>query len=77
MGVQNFKTLNGTDTSIDSAVIEAFQAGLRGTTVTQDSDDYDSARTLWNGSIDKRPALIVRCSCLLYTSDAADDYFWV
>ena len=62
MGIQNIKSLNGTETSIDNAVVEAFQAGLRGTIVTQDSDDYDSIRSLWNGLIDKRPTLIVRCS---------------
>jgi hypothetical protein len=34
---------------------------LRGDLITAESPEYDSARQLWNGMIDKRPAAIVRC----------------
>lgn len=32
------------------------------TLITSDHPDYDSVRRLWNADIDRRPALIVRCS---------------
>ena len=43
-----------------------FEAMLRGSVITPTDAAYDGARQLWNGMIDKRPALIVRCA------DAAD-----
>ncbi len=33
-----------------------------GQVVTPDSDGYDSARSVWNGMIDHRPKVIVRCA---------------
>jgi FAD/FMN-containing dehydrogenase len=34
---------------------------LQGTVLTPTSPGYDDARTIWNGAIDRRPALIARC----------------
>ncbi len=34
---------------------------LRGTVFTSTDDGYDAARAIWNGMIDKRPAIIARC----------------
>jgi FAD/FMN-containing dehydrogenase len=39
---------------------------LTGAVVTPDHAEYDAARAVWNGMIDKRPVLIARCA------DAAD-----
>jgi FAD/FMN-containing dehydrogenase len=36
--------------------------GFRGQLITADHADYDSARTLWNGAVDRRPRLVARCS---------------
>jgi FAD/FMN-containing dehydrogenase len=36
--------------------------GFRGQLITSDHADYDTARALWNGAIDRRPRLIARCS---------------
>jgi FAD/FMN-containing dehydrogenase len=36
--------------------------GFRGQLITADHPDYDTARAVWNGRIDRRPRLIARCS---------------
>jgi len=38
-----------------------FSSGFGGAVVGPDDPDYDSARAIWNGSIDARPALIAKC----------------
>jgi FAD/FMN-containing dehydrogenase len=42
--------------------VTAFAAGLRGRVLTPDDGEYDQARRVWNGMIDKRPGLIVMCA---------------
>ena len=46
--------------------ITAFGQSLRGALIGRSHPDYDEARKLYNGMIDKRPLLIARCA------DAAD-----
>ncbi len=36
--------------------------GFRGQLITEDHADYDTARAVWNGAVDRRPRLIARCS---------------
>src|SRR5262245_37168184 len=36
--------------------------GFRGQLITADDADYDTARAVWNGAVDRRPRLIARCS---------------
>ena len=36
--------------------------GFEGTLIGPDDSGYDEARVLYNGMIDKRPALIARCA---------------
>jgi FAD/FMN-containing dehydrogenase len=36
--------------------------GLRGEVITPDHAGYDEARAVWNGTVDRRPRLIARCS---------------
>jgi FAD/FMN-containing dehydrogenase len=36
--------------------------GFRGQLITSDHADYNTARAVWNGAIDRRPRLIARCS---------------
>lgn len=42
--------------------VEQLRAQLRGELITPESPAYDAARRVWNGTIDKRPAAIARCS---------------
>ena len=37
-------------------------AGFRGEVIAPDDDGYEGARAVWNGTVDRRPALIARCS---------------
>ena len=46
---------------ITTAQIEAFRALLRGEVLDPSSPSYDATRVVWNGMIDRRPALIARC----------------
>ena len=55
-------TINGAETDLQEAAVEAFKASLRGKLLTPDSPGYDEARAIWNAMIDRRPALIVRCA---------------
>src|SRR5438477_60312 len=42
--------------------IEIDEAAFRGQVVRPGDPDYDLQRKIWNGSFDKRPAVIVRCA---------------
>ncbi len=46
---------------IEKAIVEKFKAGLHGQLILPGEADYDEARKVWNGMINKRPKLIVRC----------------
>lgn len=53
---------------IDATVIRAFERRLPGRVLTAASPDFDVVRKVYNGVVDHRPALIVRCRG---TSDVA------
>ena len=55
-------TLDGTRASLGAAEIAALRNNLRGGVVLAGDPEYDSARRVWNGNVDRRPALIARCS---------------
>jgi hypothetical protein len=42
--------------------LDRFGAALRGDLLRPDDDGYDDTRTVWNGMIDRRPAVIARCT---------------
>ena len=48
--------------ALDSTSIQQFRGRLRGRVIESNDREYDDARRLQNGLIDRRPALIVRCS---------------
>ncbi|HYP55429.1 MAG TPA: FAD-binding oxidoreductase [Solirubrobacterales bacterium] len=47
--------------SIATDSVTALAERLTGEVITRDHPDYDTARRVWNGMIDKRPAVIARC----------------
>ena len=48
-------------TRLQSAAFEELRTRLRGQLIMQGDAEYEEARKLYNGMIDKRPLLIARC----------------
>jgi FAD/FMN-containing dehydrogenase len=48
--------------TLEENAVAELQAGFRGDLVGRDDADYDEYRKIWNGSIDRRPALMARCA---------------
>src|SRR5207248_1033692 len=47
---------------IDERALETLAAGYRGEIVRPDDPSYEEHRQVWNGSIDRHPAVIARCT---------------
>lgn len=56
------ETLAGGTTTLSDEKLEELRAAFHGPLITQRDGGYDEARAVHNGLIDRRPALIVRCS---------------
>jgi FAD/FMN-containing dehydrogenase len=61
-----------TETQLDEEALAGFRQTIRGPVLTPDASGYDDARTIWNGLIDRRPALIVQCSGAADVVDAVN-----
>ena len=48
--------------TIGSADLDAFRPAIRGGVIAPADEGYEAARRLWNGVIERRPALFARCS---------------
>jgi hypothetical protein len=55
-------TTGGIERVLDGAVVDKLASELRGELVAIGASDYDGLREVWNGMVDKRPALIARCT---------------
>jgi FAD/FMN-containing dehydrogenase len=55
-------TNKGADAILEEDTVQNFAAGLRGPLLRPGDNGYDEARKVWNGMIDRRPALIARCA---------------
>ncbi len=47
---------------LEPNVIEPLQESLRGGVIRPGDPEFDDARTIYNGMIDRRPAMVVRCA---------------
>jgi FAD/FMN-containing dehydrogenase len=47
---------------VNSEAMDRFLTGFRGEVIRPGDDEYESARTIWNASIDKHPGIIARCT---------------
>src|SRR5215211_5993851 len=61
MGVVAAEGRAGTRQALDAVWIEELRTSVGEQLITPDDPRYDGARRVWNGMIDRRPAVIVRC----------------
>src|SRR5215207_4096589 len=47
---------------LEEEVVQGFATNLRGQLIRSEDDGYDAARAVFNGMVNKRPAMIVRCA---------------
>jgi FAD/FMN-containing dehydrogenase len=52
------------------AGIESFRAGFSGETLTPGHADFDRSRAIWNGAIDRKPAVIACCTSAEQVAEA-------
>ena len=55
-------TLDGATTILSDALVDELRGTLRGRLIRPGDEAYEQGRRVWNGNIDRRPALIVRCA---------------
>ena len=60
------------DLTLDAETVQTLRAGVRGPVLEPGDTGYDEARAIWNGLIDRRPALIVQPSGAADVVDAVN-----
>jgi FAD/FMN-containing dehydrogenase len=56
-----YATLDNATGRLNASDIQDLAAGIRGEVMTPHDGGYDAARRIWNGMVDRRPAVIARC----------------
>lgn len=54
--------MNTHQAAIHETDVQAFRRTFHGSLLQPGDEEYDSARRIWNGMIDRRPAMIARCT---------------
>ena len=55
-------TADGTQATLGDGHLKELRDAIRGELIATDHTGYDGARRVWNGNIDRRPAIVVRCA---------------
>src|SRR5688572_23183528 len=55
------RTLDGREVDLKQESVDALRLRVRGPIFLPGEAGYEESRTLWNATVDKRPALVVRC----------------
>jgi FAD/FMN-containing dehydrogenase len=55
-------TADGTQSTLGDGQLKELRDAIRGELIATDHTGYDAARRVWNGNIDRRPAIVVRCA---------------
>ena len=50
------------DTQLVNARLEDLRQSFRGELIHREHSGYELARRVWNGNVDRRPALVARCT---------------
>ncbi len=61
MASVTMKTLSGTKTNVAQEALVQLRRQVKGRVLTAADGEYEEARQIWNGAIQRQPALIVRC----------------
>src|SRR5436309_2988750 len=57
-----FAALDGGAVTLAPEALQAFKSAFKGAVLGPDDAAYDETRKIWNAMIDRRPALIARCT---------------
>lgn len=63
---------DGGEVEVSADDLATLGRGMEGDVLTRSSEDYEEFRKLWNGTIERRPALIARCQRTRDVVDVVD-----
>ncbi len=55
------KIIDGSEIELNQEILDSLKIRLKGPLLTSGDVGYDVSRTVWNGMIDRKPSIVVRC----------------